>query len=360
MIKKIDNTRLKVDDIYRLPPASTTRFGQIRLDKNERADSHFSLLINKLKQNITSDLISAYPEFDKIYNKLLKNLNISSSNIVFTAGSDQAIKNTFELFYKKNKKVITINPTFAMVDIYCKIFKTKQIKIGYDEKLQLKLKDIYRSIDKNTCLVILANPNSPTGTLIKKNDLIKIITKAKKYNVKVLLDEAYYEFSKYNFLSKIKKFENLIIIRTFSKMFGLAGLRLGYVASNKNIIRKYFAIKPMYEINSVAVKALELMLDNTKIIKLYLKQMREGEEYAKTFCKKNNFKFIKCYANFFHICFNYDPKKIQSYLLKRNILIKGGPNVDTFEDYLRISFAKKSTISFILNEIKKYLKNKES
>ena len=359
MIKKVNNTRLKIDDIYRLPPASTTRFGQIRLDKNERADSHFSFFLNKLKKNISSDLISAYPEFDKIYNKLSKKLNVSSSNIVFTAGSDQAIKNTFELFYKKNKKVITINPTFAMVDIYCKIFKTKQIKIGYDKKLQLKLTDIYRSIDKNTCLIVLANPNSPTGTLIKKSDLIKIINKAKKYNIKVLLDEAYYEFSKYNFLSKIKKFENLIIIRTFSKMFGLAGLRLGYVVSNKNIIKKYFAIKPMYEINSVAVKALELMIDNSKIIKLYLKQMREGEEYAKIFCKNNNFKFIKCYANFFHICFNYDPKKIQNYLLKRNILIKGGPSVDSFEDYLRISFAKRSTISFILNEIKKYLKNKE-
>jgi histidinol-phosphate aminotransferase len=353
---KIDNRQLKVEDIYRLSPSSKSRVGKIRLDKNERANPHFSLFLKKLKSNITSDLISAYPEFDKIYKILSKKLKVSSKNIVFTAGSDQAIKNTFELFYQKNTEVLTIDPTFAMVDVYCKIFKTKQIKIAHDKNLQLRFKDIYRAINKNTSLIILANPNSPTGTVITKNDLIKIIKKAKRYGAKVLLDEAYHEFSTYNFLSKIKDFDNLIIIRTFSKIFGLAGLRAGYVLSNENIIKKYFAIKPMYEINSIAVKALELILDNPKYINFYLKEMREGEVYAKQFCKKNKFKFIKCYANFFHVDFNHDPKKIQNYLLKKKILIKGGPGVKNFEKYLRISFAKKSTISFILTEVKKYLK----
>ena len=358
MIKRVNNSKLKIDNIYRLSTSSNSRLDQIRLDKNERADAHLSFFFNKLKNNITSDLISAYPEFDRIYKKLSKKLKVNTNNIVFTAGSDQAIKNTFELFYKKNKEVITIDPTFAMVDIYCKIFRTRQIKIGYDNNLKLRLKDIYGAINKNTSLIILANPNSPTGTVITKRDLIKIIKKAAKYNAKVLLDEAYHEFSTYNFSSKIKDYKNLIIIRTFSKIFGLAGLRAGYVLSNKEIIKKYFAIKPMYEINSIAVKALELILSNQKFINVYLKEMREGEEYAKIFCKKNNFKFIKCHANFFHIYFNHDPKKIQNYLLKKKILIKGGPGVDNFEKYLRISFAKKSTISLILNEVKKYLKLK--
>lgn len=358
MIKKINNSKLKIDNIYRLPASSNSRLNHIRLDKNERADNHITSFFNKLKNNITSDLISAYPEFNKIYKKLSRKLKVSSHNIVFTAGSDQAIKNTFELFYEKNKEVITIDPTFAMVDVYCKIFKTKQLKIGYDQNFQLRLKDIYEAINKNTSLIILANPNSPTGTLIKKDDLTKIIKKARRYGVKVLLDEAYHEFSTYNFSSKINDFDNLIIIRTFSKIFGLAGLRSGYVLSNKEIIKKYFAIKPMYEINSIAVKALELLLDNSKYIDSYLKEMREGEIYAKQFCKKNNYKFIKCFANFFHVDFNHDPKKIQNHLLNKKILVKGGPGVHNYENYLRISFAKKSTIKLILTAVKKYLKSK--
>ena len=308
MIKKINNSNYKIHNIFRLPASSKSRLDHVRLDKNERADTHITLFFNKLINNITSNLISAYPEFDKIYKKLSKKLRVSSNNIVFTAGSDQAIKNTFELFYEKNKEVITINPTFAMVDIYCKIFKTKQLKVGYDKNLQLRFKDIYEAINKNTSLIILANPNSPTGTLIKKDDLIKIIKKGKRYGAKVLLDEAYHEFSTYNLSSKIKDFNNLIIIRTFSKIFGLAGLRSGYVLSNKEIIKKYFAIKPMYEINSIAVKALELLLDNSKYIDLYLKEMREGEIYAKKFCKKNKFKFIK--RNNPNVIFNQTIEKL--------------------------------------------------
>ena len=142
-------------------------------------------------------------------------------------------------------------------------------------------------------------------------------------------------------------FDNLIIIRTFSKIFGLAGLRSGYVLSNKEIIKKYFAIKPMYEINSIAEKSSfenkEIIIrDNYKYIDFYLKEMREGEIYAKQFCKTNKYKFIKCYANFFfHVNFNHDQKKIQNHLLKKKFLVKGGPGVNNYKNYLRISFAKK-------------------
>ena len=83
--------------------------------------------------------------------------------------------------------------------------------------------------------------------------------------------------------------------------------------------------------------------------------MREGEKYAQKFCKTHKYDFIKCYANFFHINFNFDPIKIQKYLNKRNILVKGGPGVASYEKYLRISFANKKTISYVLEEIKNYL-----
>ena len=99
----------------------------------------------------------------------------------------------------------------------------------------------------------------------------------------------------------------------------------------------------MYEINSIAVKALEIVLENPNFTKIYLKEMREGEKYARLFCKKNNFEFIKCYANFFFTYrLNMIQKKYKNYLIKKNILVKGGPGVDSFEKYLRISFAKKN------------------
>jgi len=354
-MKLIDHRKTQLSNVFRISPLLKTRLDCIRLDKNERSNDHKNDFIKKLKKEISSDLISAYPEFGKIYNTLAKKFKISVNNIVLTAGSDLALRYTFEIFYKKNKKVITISPTFAMVDIYCKIFKTKQIKIEYDNNLELDLDSLHRSIDKNTCLVILANPNSPTGSLIKMSELETIIKKAKKYDAKVLIDEAYYEFSKYNCLSKIIKHDNLIIIRTFSKIFGIAGLRAGYVVSNQKTIKKYFAIKPMYEINSIAVKAIDLLLKKPNLIKSYLKEMRIGEKYAKDFCKKNEYKFIDCFTNFYHIDFNFDPKIIQSFLMDNKILVKGGPGVSSFKNYLRISFSDKKTTSYILKKINLFL-----
>jgi histidinol-phosphate aminotransferase len=358
-LKVINYSKKKINNIYRILPESNTRLKSIRLDKNERANNHRNFLIKKLKREITSNLISAYPEFYKVYKMLADQYKISIKNIILTAGSDLAIKNTFELFYKKNKKVITINPTFAMVDIYCKIFKTKQVKISYNKNLELNINYLYKSIDKNTCLIILANPNSPTGTLLENDVIDVILKKARKFNIKVLVDEAYYEFSNYTCVNKIKKNNNLIIARTFSKMFGIAGLRCGLVISNPRIIKEYFSIKPMYEVNSVAVKTIELILRNIRILKHYLKEMRDGEKYAKNFCKKNNFQFIKCYTNFFHINFNYSANIIQKYLYKKNILVKGGPGVESYENYLRISFANKKVITLVLKTIKKFLDTKK-
>lgn len=358
MNKIIDNSKTKKKNIFRLPSSKISRLKKIRLDKNERYDHHQFKFFNKLKSNFSNEIITAYPEFYNAYKLLSKKLKVNKENLLFTAGSDQALRNTFELFYKKNKNVITITPTFAMVDIYCKIFNTKQIKIGYDNKLRIDLKKLFKSINYKTCLIVIANPNSPTGTIIDEKNIEKILQKANKFGAKVLIDEAYYEFSNYNCLNKIKKYNNLIVIRTFSKIFGIAGLRCGYVVSNKVIIKEYIAIKPMYEINSIAVKALELLLSNKKIIDSYLKELRDGEKSAQEFCKKNNFKFIKCHANFFHVSFNYSPKILQNYLEKKNILIKGGPGIKKFKNYLRFSFANKRTTLKTLKIIKSFLDKK--
>lgn len=297
-MKKILKHRFSLDRIYRNNFEKISRLNKIRLDKNERVNEHSKLLITKLKNSINSSLISSYPEFKFIYNKLSVKLRVKQENIILTAGADQALKNCFEVFYKKQSEIITLDPTYAMVDIYCKAYNTNQVKIPYDKNLQLDINQFLFSINKKTSLIIIANPNSPTGTIIKKDNLEKIIIKSKKCNTIVVIDEAYFEFSNYNSLKFLKKYNNIVIVRTFSKMFGLAGLRLGYVLADKKNIKKLRGLKPMYEGNSVAIKAGEILLDNYSIIKNYLKEMREGEKFAIKFCNRRNIKFIKTYANF--------------------------------------------------------------
>ena len=122
-MKIVNNSNIKKKEIFRIKDGKQSRLDFIRLDKNERSNSHEKKFLLKLKKNINSNLVSAYPEFYKIYNLVSKKYKLKKENFVFTAGSDQALKNTFELFYKKNKKVITIHPTFAMVTYTAKYFK---------------------------------------------------------------------------------------------------------------------------------------------------------------------------------------------------------------------------------------------
>jgi len=259
-----------IGKIYRDAILSRTRYEKLCLDKNERITSFSKSFFNRFISKINSKIIISYPEVRKLYYALANLHKIKTNQLFLTSGVDGAIKNCFELFVSKGDKVITLNPTFAMVDIYCKIFQAKRFNINYDSKLRINVNNLIRSIDRKTSLIIIANPNSPTGTVIDKIDLEKIIKKANLLNIPILIDEAYYEFYNITSLPLIKKYKNLIIARTFSKAYGLAGLRVGYLISNKKIAKLLFNLKPMYEVNSIAILASTMMIKDSKIHKHYI------------------------------------------------------------------------------------------
>ena len=132
------------------------------------------------------------------------------------------------------------------------------------------------AINRNISLIIIANPNSPTGTLISQLNMERIIKKANAHAVPVLIDEAYYGFSDTTVLPLLKKYNNLIISRTFSKAYGLAGLRVGYIVSNIRIAKLLFNLKPMYEVNSIGVLACTVMLKNSKIHRHYISETKKA------------------------------------------------------------------------------------
>ena len=204
-----------LNQVYRIRGETISRFRYLRLDKNERVTNFSNYFLKKLKNKLNSFYLSAYPEIEKIYTLLSKSLKINKEMIVITPGSDMAIRNCFELFVKPKKKIITLSPTFSMVGVYAKIFQAKQVEIKYDRNLNLELGKLINNIDKKTSLIIIANPNSPTGTIIAKNVLLKIIKKANLKKVPILIDEAYFGFFKETYISYVKKFSNLIISRTF-------------------------------------------------------------------------------------------------------------------------------------------------
>ena len=343
-----------IGKIFRLKNISISRYGKLRLDKNEKIDSFKKNFIKKILSKISSENFTSYPEVWTLYSSLAKFHKLNTNQFVITAGIDGAIKSCFELFVSKGDKVIILKPTFAMVDIYCNIVGAKKIIINYDQKLNLDINYLIRSITRTISLIIIANPNSPTGTLISKFNMEKIIKKANIHNVPVLVDEAYYEFCNLTVLSLLKKYKNLIISRTFSKAYGLAGLRVGYIVSNIRIAKLLFNLKPMYEINSIGVEASIMMLKNLKIHKNYISETKKGLKLLVKYFEDNNISIIKTHANFIYINLGKKINYFYNKLFNAGILTKKGLDVKGYKNYLRITLGPPKQIKFIISKLDKF------
>ena len=341
--------------IKRVSPSNFDRSSYLRLDKNERVIDYQKKFFQYIKKKINLFNISSYPN---VYNtiKLISKKNSVSPNMVFlSAGSDISLKTCIELFTKKNDKIIILKPTFGMIGVYVNLYNLKSIEIGYDKNLNLDVSKLLKNINKKIKLIILANPNSPTGTIIKKELMRKILKKSNKLNVPIVIDEAYDGFYNYSYVKDIRRYKNLIVTKTFSKSFGLAGLRIGYTISNKKISNLLNKFRPMYEVNSIACLAAEYLLKNKSIEKKHIEEITKTKMFLKRELKKIGINYLDTYANFFHIEFGKKIKKIEKNFLKNNILFRKGPGVKGFEGYARFSLGSVAQMKKVLNIVKKKL-----
>lgn len=326
-----------IDAVDRIRGGTDTRFDKVRLDKNERLayfnDEFWNYLISKIRQ----EHVLAYPEVEPFYIKLTNFLGVTAEHLIVTAGSDLAIKAAFEVFVSPGGAVIYLDPTFAMVDVYCELFNAEKVKIGYDSGLAPDTDKLMDAINEKTSLIIIANPNSPTGTYIDNDMLEIIIKKANDFSVPVLIDEAYYGFCSFTAFNLLKSYDNLIITRTFSKTAGLAGLRIGYIVAQPQLARLLYKFRPMYEVNAVAVLFASEILDNREIVNEYVNATNIGKSYLINALKALSFKVIDTYTNFIHVDFGLDRDKILNGLKRDNILLRGSLGVKGFESYARIS-----------------------
>ena len=354
MMKNKYSNFLIADKIKRFRGIYPTRLNKIRLDANERVTEFESKFLNLFKKKIKSQHLTAYPEVEEIYDLIAKFNHLKRENIMITAGSDICIRHCFELFSRPKKKVITLNPTFGMYDVYCKIFKVKQIKIDYDLKLNLDFKKLLGSIDKNTCLIMIPNPNSPTGTIIPKKKIFKILQKAKSNNVYVVIDEAYFGFYKNTFVKFLRNFNNLIITRTFSKALGMAGIRVGFLISCEKNIKRLYSFRPMYEISSISCLAVKTLLKNYKIVKKYIQETNQGKRYLLDQLKKLNLRSFETYTNFILVDFKNEKicSKVFKKLSEKGILTRKAPSIPACKNSLRFTLGPKKIMKLLVKNLK--------
>ena len=344
----------KIDKIFRVR-SNLLRYKKIRLDKNERLTDFESYFIDKIKNKINSNYLNTYPEVEPLYKIFSEKFNLNKEMFVVTAGSDMAIRNCFELLVRSGDKIITLSPTYGMVDVYARLFEANQVKIYFNKKLELNTNKLIKEINHKTKLIIIANPNSPTGTIIENEQIINILKKAKKFNCYVLVDEAYYDFHNITVMPYLEKFPNLIIVRTFSKAYGLAGCRVGLIIANKTIAKRLYKFRPMYEINSISVLIVKEIMKNKSVLKKYIKETIEGKKYLIKNLDKLGFPYYNSYTNFLLVDFRTKnfKNKVWNYFKNKNILITGEPNIPGCKNFLRFTLGPVKYMKLIINTLNK-------
>ena len=316
------------------PPLEGRR-GLLRLDFNENTVGCSPKVLEAIK-NIKEEEIASYPEYSKFKAKLAENLKISVDKLMVTNATDEAIMVIMQTYVEAGEEVIIPVPTFAMFKFYAQLSGAKIKEILYNTNLMFPAKKVLNAISKNTKLVILCNPNNPTGTLIEKSDIIKIIEKAQKTGTLVLLDEAYYQYSGVEYQSLIDKYDNLVIIRTFSKAYGMGGLRLGYAVSNPEIIKNMLKAGSPYSVNTMAMHAASVAMDDDNYVRWYVEEVKKAKKSLYEALAKLKIKTYPSTANFLIAKFPKRSKEIEDKLKEKGILVRDRSNDPLLKDCLRI------------------------
>ena len=358
MIKPKSN----IEKLSRMKHFGTDRSSFIRLDKNERTIPYPIEVYDEMLSKIKNESIPMYPDQSSLYRKLSSFLDIDVENLLLTPGSDSAIKSIYETYVKSGDKVIYLWPTYAMIDVYADMFEAKKVKIGYSSELELDFEKLMEEINNDCKAVFVANPNQPTGTLLEKEQIEELINKTKKTNTLLVFDEAYQQFSNQDSSKKyVDNFSHIIVVQTFSKAFGLASARLGYIITQKTNIDWLFKVKPYADINLFALKLGEYLLDNYWIVEKYVKDVNSSKDLLETEMKKLGIVTMKGFANFAHLKFpaTYDLELVAKQMKDKGYLIRttGSGLPAVLEGCIRVTVGPPEQMELFLNDFKNTISN---
>ncbi len=334
-------------NILKLKPYTSARdsfLEGILLDANENS---FGSVIND-EHNLQ---LNRYPDpaQNKLREKLADYLNVSTKNLFFGVGSDEIIDLLISIFCEPKKDTVIIpEPTYGMYKVACDVNDVKTISVPLNKNFQVDIKATLSSVQKNTKMIFLCSPNNPTANSLSKKGVIPIL---KNFKGIVVIDEAYIDFCKnQSFISELKKYKNLVVIRTFSKAWGLAGIRCGYSIADEFITNLLFKIKAPYNLNKLTANAILSALSKVMQKNNFVKKLNSEKE--KLINELKNIKEIqRIYpsdANF--ILFKIkNATKVYNKLASEGVIIRNRSNQLNLENCLRVSVGTP-------NENKKFIK----
>ena len=329
----------------------------IKLSANESALG-VSPKVNKIINN-KNLILSKYPDSESkaLRRKISKKFNCNFNKIICGAGSDEIIQIICQLYLKPLDEVIVPQYSFLMYRIYSKIVGAKVV-YSKEKNFKVSVPEIIKNVTKKTKLVFIANPNNPTGTYLNKQELLELRKKLRK-NVLLVIDDAYFEYMKNkdyeSSLDLFKNKDNVVVIRTFSKIYGLASLRVGWGYASKKIINAMNVIKPPFNVNQLAQIAATEALKDKNFINQSVKHNITEANQVRNILEKLNIFSNEVTANFLLLNFdkckfsaNYVFNKLQS----KGIILRSTEDGYNIKNKLRLTIGSKKENAKFIKEIK--------
>lgn len=307
---------------------------KLKLDANENLMGPSPKVMEKLKKLRASDVYS-YPVYGELYQRLAVFNKVEVENLLVTNGADEAIYAILQAYLEPSDSILTASPTFVMPKIYSKILGAKVVEAPYKKRWEFDVEGFLEKIDDSIKVAHLTTPNNPTGDIISKSDLERIL-EASKGKI-VLIDEVYANFSDVCYLDLLQKYDNAVIIRSFSKDFALAGLRLGYMISQKSIIEEIKKVLSPYNVNNIAVIAGCTAIDDFKHFKKQKIEFDKSKQALQKVLEQAGGIVFESFANFLCVDFGEKAEFIYKRLLDAGIKVRYFANSAELEGVLRIT-----------------------
>jgi histidinol-phosphate aminotransferase len=332
----------------------------VKLASNENPFGCSKNVLAVIQSNQTS--LALYPDgyATDLRDSLAAFLNVEAEELIFGNGSDNLIQIISRALLHPNANAIMASPTFSQYKHNAVIegAKIKEIPLingNHD------LDEMYSAIDEKTNVIWLCSPNNPTGTYIPSESLVSFLDKVPSH-ILVVLDEAYYEYvvadDYYDSISLSRKYQNLIVLRTFSKIYGLAALRVGYGVANSAIIRALEPAREPFNVNSFAQLAAVAAIEDTEFIRECKLKNRQGLEQIYQFCEEHQLNYYSTQTNFILIDFEVDGDKVFQFLLERGFIIRSGKALG-FPTAARITVGSEEQNQGVLKVLDEFLQERK-
>ena len=333
-------------------PPLEDRDGKLRLDFNENTLG-CSPQARAAIRNLSSAAVSMYPEQDTVRRELARFFGVRNDELLLTNGTDEALHLIVDTFLEPDDIVLLVEPTFAMYRFYSELAGARIQALRYDAAMQFPMKALLAALRKPPRIFFLANPNNPTGSVLRPAELRRILKAATR--TLVVVDEAYFEYSGITILPWIRRNNNLVVTRTFSKAAGLAGLRLGCIFAHRSITEYCRKAQSPYPVGVAALAAARATVRDQSFLRRTVREFRRSRKELERGLTKLGIPFFPSAANFVLLFLGDRAKQVVQSLARQGTLIRDRSSDFNGAGYVRITFGTLSQTRRVLRQLEELL-----